>query len=303
MEQINELNNLNLKSNNDFNFESIEEYLKKIENEFEIIIVFASETGSRALGTSVENSDFDISGFFIGKNKESYLLLFPKYDNIIKIVQHQIMINNIKYEIDVELLEVKDWLNSKCIKNENRYDYWFTSPLIYRNINPEVFIDKIYLSAPSNLYLGKAKSAISYNEKDLKNNNLCLNKSLMNIICSFFQYLHVQLYNDFPNFNILNEFNFILKNEESLTKLKTLFDESQIKILEDSIKLYKELLLEKQKERLSKRNNFPEVIYDLSKLLTDKFQVKKDIKKDKEINKLLDTNEAQQIFNKLLNQN
>ena len=47
----------------------IEQILKKIEKDYEIKIFFVCETGSKGIGNDVNESDFDITGFFVPLNE------------------------------------------------------------------------------------------------------------------------------------------------------------------------------------------------------------------------------------------
>jgi predicted nucleotidyltransferase len=95
----------------------IEEYLKEIENDYDIKIFFASEQGSRALGTDVEESDIDISGFFIAKEEEDYYKIVKRWEKVIRLMQKKLLIGMKIYEIDIELWDIKEWLHSKVTKN------------------------------------------------------------------------------------------------------------------------------------------------------------------------------------------
>jgi predicted nucleotidyltransferase len=288
------------------NKDHILKLLKEIEQEYDISIVFASETGSRAMGNDVEDSDFDVSGFFITK-EENYFKLFPKFDKTIKVIQKQIELNNKVYEFDVELCELKDWLYHKVTKNQVAHDYWFTSPLVYIDLFPEITEDlKNYLIPPHLVYLGKAKSGIGYNEKDIKNKSCCVNKLLMNVFTSSFQYLHTQLFHNFPNFNIFDEIAFILDNKNKIIE-DNLLSENEFEIITKNAELYSYIFEEKKKNRKSTRENIPEEIYSFLKLLEEKFSNKKKNNKEKDKTKekdlfknLLEVEKAQEIFDYLL---
>lgn len=52
--------------------QKILEFIRNIEKQYDIKIIYAAETGSRGYGTNVKDSDFDIKGYFIC-SKEKYL--------------------------------------------------------------------------------------------------------------------------------------------------------------------------------------------------------------------------------------
>lgn len=277
--------------------EKIDLILQELEKEYEITIFFAAESGSRGLGIDVEDSDFDVTGFFVGKLKNYYKVI-PKFEKTIKIIQRIITLDSKQYELDIELWEAKDWLQSKISKNSGSCDYWFTSPLIYRNLYPKITekIEKA-LSPPILLYLGKAKSGIGYNEKDIKNKGNCLSKSLMNVVTSLFQYLHTQLYGNFPNFNILDEIDFI-RNSKLKEEFK--FTDDEYKAIGECAESYNLLLEAKTKSRKSTMTDIPQSIYNLMKILESKYCVKGK-KGESNLNSLLLTeDEAQNIFDLLI---
>ena len=53
----------------------IESWLKEIEQEYKIDILFAAETGSRAWGGVTEHSDYDVRFIFKHRELRSYLSL------------------------------------------------------------------------------------------------------------------------------------------------------------------------------------------------------------------------------------
>jgi predicted nucleotidyltransferase len=277
----------------------IEEYLKELEQEYEIKIFFAAEQGSRALGIEVEDSDFDVSGFFIAK-EEDYYKIIKKWERVIRISQKKLLIGYKVYEIDIELWDIKEWLHSKVTKNNTGSDFWFKSDLVYRNLYQEVCEEICkYVTPPYLVYWGKAKSGIGYNEKDIKNKGACFAKSLMNVETSLFQYLHSQIFNDFPIFNILDEIEFLIANKKAIVDMGK-FTEDDYVIIEKNVEFYRELLAEKQKARKGTLNAIPGYLYEFMKLLEGKYNTHM---KKSEIEILMKEAYGQGIFEKLLKLN
>lgn len=81
--------------------------LEKIEEENNIKIIFASDTGSRTLGYSTEESDYDLRFIYIQK-PENYLKLKEGKD----IIQKKVLIDNgIKTDFDFVGFDIKKALN------------------------------------------------------------------------------------------------------------------------------------------------------------------------------------------------
>lgn len=276
----------------------IEKILLKIENEKEINIFYASEIGSRGLGIDVEDSDFDIIGFFIPQNELEYFKIIKKYDRTIKVTQDKKIINDRLYEVDIELYDIKIWLGLKVTKNLTGCDFWFESPLLYRNKYPDIIQEiRKYIIPPSLLYWGKAKSGIGYNEKDIKTKGECLNKSLMNVLSSLFQYLHYQIYLNFPVFNILDEIDFLKEKKQEIIN-KEAFTEKEFEIIEGCIQVYYKLLDQKKNNgRKSISKEIPNCIYDFKKLLEKNYDTNK---RKYEFEKLINEEVAQGWFDSLL---
>jgi hypothetical protein len=83
------------------------EELKKIEEENNIKIIFASDTGSRTLGYSTEESDYDLRFIYIQK-PENYLKLKEGKDTIQKKVSID---NGMKSDFDFVGFDIKKALN------------------------------------------------------------------------------------------------------------------------------------------------------------------------------------------------
>jgi hypothetical protein len=275
--------------------EYIENLLKKVEDEYNILIFYASESGSRGLGIDVEDSDFDITGFFIPKNELEYFKIIRKYDKFIKITQEKIKVIGEDFDFDLELYDLKYWLNKKVVKNLTSCDFWFESDLIYRNYFPES-VAKIrqYINPPFLLYWGKAKSGLTYNQKDISNKGECLNKSLMNVLTSLFQYFHYQIFYTFPKFNILEEIKFLYQHREHI--LKDGIIEEDLVILDKAVSIYLDLLEQKKKNRKSTSKEIPKGIVDLISLTENRFETKM---KKSQLDFTMTEEIAQNIFDEL----
>lgn len=271
--------------------------VKRIESEYDVNIFFLAELGSRALGIDVEDSDFDLSGFFVPNNELEYFKIIRKFEKSIKISQEKIVVQNRIYEIDIDLWDIKDWLGAKVTRNIASCDYWFASELIYVNKYPDITnAIKQYINPPYLLYWGKAKSGIGYNLKDIKNKGECLNKSLMNVLTSLFQYAHCQIFQNFPKYNILEEIEFLLENKVKIIE-GGLFDQEDFKIIEKNIELYIELFESKKQTRKSTSKSISPWIEKFMRLLEGKYNTHK---KKCELENLMKEEMAQEWFDKLL---
>jgi predicted nucleotidyltransferase len=280
--------------------EEVEKVLKKYEELYGVVIFYASEVGSRGLGINVEESDFDIAGFFVPKDEMDYYKIFRKFGNTIRITQEKIKINDKFYDLDLDIWDMKEWLRMKVTKNLTGCDFWFESLLIYRNLYPEIIKDlKKFVSPPFLLYWGKSKSGIGYAEKDLKNKGYCLTKCLMNVLTNLFHYFHYQIFLNFPIYNILDEIDMIRNNKTHIIS-KGIYDEGEFQLIEKSIELYLNLFEEKKIARKNVKEKIPEAIYDLMKLIESKYNTHK---KKYELEILLQEEKAQEIFEGILGLN
>jgi predicted nucleotidyltransferase len=271
--------------------------IKRYEEEYNVVMFYAAEIGSRGLGTDVEDSDFDISGFFIPKDEMEYFKIIKKVGNTIKLDKIKLQLDGKFYDVDFDFWDIKEWLRSKVTKNSTGCDFWFESPLIYINLFPEIINEvRKYIIPPFLLYWGKAKSGIQYNEKDLTNSDKCKTKSLMNVLTSLFQYFHYQIYLNFPIYNILDEIDFLIKNKDDIIS-QGIYDTEEFKIFEKSTEIYFELFEEKKKTRKNLRTKIPEEIYQLMNLIQGKFNVHK---KKYELEILIKEDKAQEIFDEIL---
>jgi hypothetical protein len=277
---------------------SIEEILQRLEKEYEIKIIYACESGSRGLGIDVDDSDFDITGFFIPQSSLEYYKIIPKFTKTIKLTQEKIIIGEINQEIDIDIIEFKEWLGLKISKNYAGGDFWFESSLIYRNLYPDI-IHKIRkrINPPYLLYWGKAKSGIGCNEGSLKRNGNCLNKLLMNVLTSLFQYFHFQLYGTFPMYNILDEIDYLLSQKEFIIRSNTGFNDDDFNLFTKCVEVYLKLFEEKKINRKSTSFYIHKEVYDFFNLLKSKYDTK--IKKS-QLEIIMKEEWAQEIFDEIL---
>ncbi len=102
-------------------FQEIQERLKKIENEHNVEILLAIESGSRAWGFDSKDSDYDIRFIYIHK-KEYYLSIDKKRDVI-------------EYPI-IDLIDINGWDIKKALQlfqnSNSTLAEWIKSPIIYK---------------------------------------------------------------------------------------------------------------------------------------------------------------------------
>src|SRR3989344_8486435 len=97
--------------------------LKGLEKEYNIKILWAIESGSRAWGFASEDSDFDVRCMHIGR-KEDYLGLFPP--------KPQINFSNSK--LDIESWDIKKFAEL-TLKSNPQIAEWLRSPVVYIESN------------------------------------------------------------------------------------------------------------------------------------------------------------------------
>jgi hypothetical protein len=132
-------------------------------------------------------------------------------------------------------------------------------------------------------------------EKDINSKGECLNKSLISVLISLFQYIHYQIYSDFPHFNILDEVDFLVKNKDNI--FATYFrNEKEFETLEKCTNLLHDLLKQVKIFSKSTSNIIFQIIYDLKKLVDDKYKILK--KRPQEI--IIDEDTAQRWFDDVL---
>ena len=106
--------------------ELIQNKIKEIEQEENVEVILAVESGSRAWGFESVDSDYDVRFIYIRK-KEDYLKLNPPRDVI-------------EWQLD-EVLDINGWDLSKTLKllyksNPTVFE-WLSSPIIYKKTKKE----------------------------------------------------------------------------------------------------------------------------------------------------------------------
>ena len=107
------------------------EELKKIEEENNIKIIFASDTGSRTLGYSTEESDYDLRFIYIQK-PENYLKLKEGKDTIQKKVSID---NGMKSDFDFVGFDIKKALNLIASTNIQVWQWLFSSKVYIETVS------------------------------------------------------------------------------------------------------------------------------------------------------------------------
>jgi predicted nucleotidyltransferase len=279
----------------------INEFLEQLESKLNIKILYACETGSRAVGTSVEESDYDIKGFYIAKEAE--------YLKIIRSVNPNYISHHIKLqekdkelEVDMELKDIQLYLREKMKNNSSRPDFWFKSKIIYKNLFTDEFLSQLtqHLVAPIFIFSPNDKSGLSTLQKLIRNNESILNKKLICLLISIIQYLHTELFkeeNVFPLYNIFEEIEILKENKN---KFSHYFSEGEIHLIMKNLELVEGLYNRKKQGRYSSTNSIPMNIIQFYDLVVDKFNPekrRKDLKYDKNS---IDPEWAQKVFEDLL---
>jgi len=101
--------------------EKIIKAIKEIEKKYNIKIVMAIESGSRAWGFSSEDSDYDVRCMHIGK-VEDYLGLNPPQEQI----------NLVEDNLDIESWDIKKFAKLTAESNPQIAE-WLRSPIVYIN--------------------------------------------------------------------------------------------------------------------------------------------------------------------------
>jgi predicted nucleotidyltransferase len=272
---------------------SIEKIIKMYEEEYNINIFFASDTGSRAYGVSVPTSDFDVNGFYIPDYKE-YIKIVRKSHSIISKQGLKFSSGNQTYEMDLILWDIQDWLRQKIEKNNMGFDYVIFSPIVYRNNHQEILQQiKSLIDPPFYYFWGKLKNNLDICRKELKKEGT-QNKKIMNTLIYCVNYLYCRIFNEFPEFNIF----LLMENiKTKKDKLYLYLNEEEISNLYHCFLFIEECYEEKKKGRKSLRNDIPDIVSKLNDIFDNKFNGKKD---KISINNPWNSENAQKIFNQLL---
>lgn len=104
--------------------EKIKYYLKKIEQKYDITIIYAIENGSRVWGFANEDSDFDIRFIYYHNNIQKYFTINNKYEDVMMFYD--------------EIYDIVGWDIKKAL-----YLHYKNNPTIYEWLNTnKVYINK-----------------------------------------------------------------------------------------------------------------------------------------------------------------
>jgi len=117
-------------------YEQINKQLTKIEKDFNVKILYACESGSRAWGFESSDSDYDVRFIYVHK-KEWYL----KVDNAKLRDVIELPINS---ELDISGWELRKSLNLFKKSNPALIE-WINSPVVYRQDDAFIFDMKQYI--------------------------------------------------------------------------------------------------------------------------------------------------------------
>lgn len=135
---------------------TIAEELRKIEKEYNVEIIYAVESGSRAWGFASPDSDYDVR--FIYKRKKNDYLKLKKTRDVIEL------------PID-DVLDINGWDLDKTLKllyksNPTLFE-WLSSPIVYKNTaSAEQLkeISKVYFYSKPSLYHYLSMAKNNYRE-------------------------------------------------------------------------------------------------------------------------------------------
>jgi hypothetical protein len=280
---------------NDEVIKAVNELISAFESEYNINIFFACDTGSRALGVAVESSDLDVNCFFIPHYRE-YMKIIRKSPDVISKQGMKIKAGERELDVDLQIWDIKDWLKDKVMKNTLGCDFYFSSPVIYRNFHPEIIKSITDLIDPPFYYFwGKYLNCMEKCEKAAKGEG-CQNKHIMNTLIYATQYLHCITGNVFPNFNIFIEIDTIREQKEDLINNHKITPE-EFEVIEKCLNFIIECYEEKKKGRKSLTKEIPDFTKKFLKILNTKFNAK-----PKWVNTQghYNAENAQEIFNQLL---
>ena len=134
----------------------IDKELNKIENNYNVKVIYACESGSRAWGFASEDSDYDVRFIYVHP-KDWYLTIADKRDVIEIPFDGELDINGWDIRKSLKLLRKS---NSPLLE-------WLSSPIRYRNVRPvmnafvELSADAFLPESSCHHYLSMAKNIIS----------------------------------------------------------------------------------------------------------------------------------------------
>lgn len=190
----------------------IKEQLTRIENENNVKILYAIESGSRGWGFESKDSDFDVRFIYLHP-VEWYLSIFEQRDII------EIPVNKV--------LDVNGWGLQKVMQHINKSNpsilEWLSSPIVYRE-NPNFagelknVADKYFSSVHAAYhYIGLAKKCFS-GMMDADNIKI---KKLFYVIRPILCCMWIEKYNTIPPMNIQD----LMKGIILDNKIKNIIDE------------------------------------------------------------------------------
>lgn len=272
---------------------AIEKIIQEYETTYNINVFFASDTGSRSLGVAVESSDFDLNGFYVADYME-YIKLIRKSPVIISRQGIKFEVSGKEYDIDIQLWDIKDWLREKVENNNLGCDFLFESLINYRNSQPEILsLIRQKIESPFYYFWGKFKNNYNLCLKDIQKEGT-QNKKIMNTLIYCTQYLHSRIFNNFPDYNIFKEIDFMIDNKDVIAAK---IGEDEYNTLLQCFEFIKVCYEEKKKGRKSLTKDLPDFVNKFADMLNSKLNARS-VKLD--IENPWNVDIAQSIFDQLI---
>jgi hypothetical protein len=284
-------------------FNSVLKFLNEAESNYKIKILYACETGSRAVGVNVEESDYDVKGFYIA-NESEYLRVIRSVNPQLIVHHLSLNIEGKEYDVDIELLDITYYFSEKILHNYNRADFWFFSKIIYVNLFSDEILNTIknHLHPPMFMFSPRDKSGLETLEKMLRKKVQIMNKKLLCLLISCIQFLHTELFSPeskFPFYNIFEEISYIKERMENGIINKHLNEEEK-QLLKINLELVEGLYNRKKQGRTGTTKAIPENLSKFIKMITEKFDPEGKRKNSIQLKYTLDESFAQSIFDKYI---
>jgi uncharacterized protein len=145
--------------------------LKQIEEDYDVKIIFASDAGSRALGFSSEESDYDVRFIYI--HKPEWYLSIDQHKDVLEVPKHDELSIQVDPRLDASGWEITKTLRLYRKSNPSMLE-WLSSKIVYCNehgmatklksIQHKFFSPKPYISHHLNL-VKKNFTSLQKNEK------------------------------------------------------------------------------------------------------------------------------------------
>ncbi|MCM3664996.1 nucleotidyltransferase domain-containing protein [Mesobacillus subterraneus] len=145
--------------------------LKQIEEDYDVKIIFASDAGSRALGFSSEESDYDLRFIYI--HKQEWYLSIDQHSDVLEVPNHDGLSITVDPRVDASGWEITKALRLYRKSNPSLLE-WLNSKIVYCNehgmatklkfIQHKFFSPKPYISHHLNL-VKKNFTSFQKNEK------------------------------------------------------------------------------------------------------------------------------------------